>query len=97
MKLVHKLHWCLVQWEVSSPKECTHKQEVFQSGLSSPSYDGDHDIESVEHQVYSSEAIIIHTTCTTLVVATASAVLKAVLELFLPTSLIDVLQEMKVL
>ena len=51
LRYVHKLHWCWVQWEVSSPRECPHKQEVSQSGLSSPSYDSDHDIESVEHQV----------------------------------------------
>ena len=37
--------------EVSSPRECPHKQEVSQSGLSSPSYDSDYGIESVEHQV----------------------------------------------
>ena len=37
-----------VQWEVSFPRECPHKQEVSQSGLSSPSYDSDHDIEPVQ-------------------------------------------------
>ena len=45
------LHCCAVQWQVSSPVECPHKQEVSQSGLSSASYDSIHDIESVEHQV----------------------------------------------
>ena len=51
VRCVHKLHCCAVQWQVSSPVECPHKQEVSQSGLSSASYDSVHDIESVEHQV----------------------------------------------
>ena len=49
--LVHKLYYSAVQWQVSSQVECPHKQEVSQSGLSSASYDSEHDIESVEHQV----------------------------------------------
>ena len=49
---VHKLHYVVVQCQYSSSlMECPHKQEVFQSGLSSASYDSVHYIESLEHQV----------------------------------------------
>ena len=51
---VHKLHYVVVQCQFSSSlmdPECPHKQEVFQSGLSSASYDSVHYIESLEHQV----------------------------------------------
>ena len=53
--------------------ECPHKQEVFQSGLSSASYD------SVQNRVTrtpsSSPAVKLHTTHTTAVITTASALL----------------------
>ena len=51
--------------------ECPHKQEVFQSGLSSASYDSVHYIESLEHQ-----AVKLHTTHTTAVITTASVLLR---------------------
>ena len=62
---------------MSSPRECPHKHEVSQSGLSSPSCDSNH--VTLSHQVAVQQWRYTHRTLATPVVATASAVLRAAL------------------
>ena len=79
---VHKLHYVVVQCQFSSSlMECPHKQEVFQSDLSSASYDSVHYIYRVTRTPSTSPAVKLHTTHTTAVITTASALLIELLSL----------------